>query len=51
MIDITQNISWLKFLDLADITSGPVYGCAVEDFAQVVPEFPGGLDLTGGLMV
>lgn len=48
---VEENISWLKFLDLADITSGPVYGCSVQDFSQVVPEFPGGLDITGGLMV
>ena len=46
-----QNISWLKFLDLSDITSGPVYGCSVDNFAQVVTEFPGGLDVAGGLLI
>jgi len=50
---VEENISWLKFLDLTDITSGPVYGCTVEDFANVVPEFPfpDGPNIFVGLMV
>jgi len=48
---VEESITWLKFLDLSGITSGPVYGCAVDQFAGVVTEFPGGLDVSGGLLI
>jgi len=49
--NITQEVTWLSYVNTADIEAGPLTACTVEDFAAAVPEFPGGVDTSGGLLL
>ena len=40
-----------SYVNTADIEAGPLTACTVEDFAVAVPEFPGGVDTSGGLLL
>jgi len=49
--NITQEVSWLSFVNTVDMDNGPLTACSVEDFAAAVLEFPGGVDTSGGLLI
>jgi len=49
--NITQEVSWLSFVNTVDMDNGPLTACSVEDFSASVPEFPGGVDTSGGLLI
>lgn len=46
------DVSWLTHLDTVNVPAeGVVWSCDVQVFADVVPNFPGGIDTSGGLLV